>query len=136
MEFDVRAHSIELDDANRDYAEAKIGKAVNKMLRGADARVDVEVSESPVGSGKTRVKVHVVIAHAPSETVTADEGEVRAAIDVAADKIGRTLRRSKEKRRDRARAPAAERDPFPSAPADDDGEADADADADADALTL
>ena len=82
MEFVVRAHSVKMDYASRDYAEAKIGKAVAKMTRGSNARVDVEVSKSTHGTGKTRVKVHVVIPHVPSETVHADESEMKAAIDV------------------------------------------------------
>lgn len=120
MEFVVRAHSVEMDEASRDYAEAKIGKAVAKMTRGSSARVDVEVSKSPVGTGQTRVKVHVVIPHVPSETVHADEVEMKAAMDVAADKIGRALRRHKEKRRDRARATGPVRDPYAPAGTEDD----------------
>ncbi|MCP4873162.1 MAG: ribosome-associated translation inhibitor RaiA [Proteobacteria bacterium] len=122
MEFVVRAHSVKMDDASRDYAEAKIGKAVAKMTRGSNARVDVEVSKSTHGTGKTRVKVHVVIPHVPSETVHADESEMKAAIDVAADKISRALRRHKEKRRDRARATGPVRDPYAPAGDDDDGD--------------
>ncbi len=108
MEFVVRAHSVELDEKTRAYAEAKIGRTVSKMLRGTGSRVDVEVTEAP---HQARVKVHVSIPHAPSETVHADQSDIKSAIDVAADKIGRALRRNKEKRRDKARTTGPVRDP-------------------------
>jgi ribosomal subunit interface protein len=134
MEFVVRAHSVDLDEATRDYAEAKIGRVVTKMLRTTGARVDVEVTGQAGGAGQTRVKVHVVIPHATSETVHADGDDPRAAIDIAADKIGRALRRNKEKRRDRARATGPVRDPR--TPANDDDIDDDDVDVDAETIPL
>ncbi|MEE2827990.1 MAG: ribosome-associated translation inhibitor RaiA [Myxococcota bacterium] len=105
MEFHVRAHSVDIDQATRVYAEEKIGRTVEKFL-GNTGRVDVEVTEIARGSGPhlARVKVHVAIPHAPSQTVHVDDSEIRAAIDLCSDKVARAIKRSKQKRRSKARS--------------------------------
>jgi ribosomal subunit interface protein len=104
MEVNVRAHSFDLSDRSRQYAESKIGRSVTKLVKGG-APVDVEVSEQNKGTGPSlvRVKVSVAIPRSKPAVVTAEDGEIRAAIDLAADKIGRALRRTKEKRRGKGR---------------------------------
>ncbi len=103
MEVNVRAHSFDLSDGARAYAEAKIGRSVTKVVRGG-SRVDVEVSEqSKGGAPLARVKVAVAVPRGKPAVVTAENIDVRAAIDSAADKIGRALRKTKEKRRGKGR---------------------------------
>ena len=104
MQFQIRAHDVHVDDATREYAEAKIGKAVQKILGSGGQRIDVEFSqEGHKGAPEHRVSVHVYIPHNKTQVVTVDDPEMRAAIDVAADKIGRAVRRATNRRRDRAR---------------------------------
>ena len=104
MEVNVRAHSFDLSDRSRSYAESKIGRSVTKLVKGG-APVDVEVSEQNKGGGPSlvRVKVSVAIPRSKPAVVTAEDAEIRAAIDLAADKIGRALRKTKEKRRGKGR---------------------------------
>ncbi len=104
MEVNVRAHSFDLSDSARQYAESKIGRSVTKVVRGG-SRIDVEVSEQSKGGGPSlaRVKVSVAVPRSKPAVVTAEDSDVRAAIDSAADKIGRALRRTKEKRRGKGR---------------------------------
>ena len=105
MDFKVRAHSIQLTDEDRDYAEKKIGKAVQKILGTAGNSVDVEISNLDNGKGAplSRVKVNVYVPHAKSISVHVDNPEVKAAIDIAADKIWRAVKRVRQKRRDSRR---------------------------------
>jgi ribosomal subunit interface protein len=105
MQLNVRAHSVDLDNSDRAYATEKIGRVVEKFL-GKSGRVEVEFSEISKGGGHnlSRVKVHVAIPHAPSETVHVDDTEIRAAIDLCADKLARAIKRNKEKRRSQARS--------------------------------
>ena len=105
MQLKVRAHSVDLNNSDRAYAEEKIGRTVEKFL-GKSGRVDVEVSEVSKSGGHnlSRVKVHIAIPHAPSETVHVDDEKVRAAIDLCADKVARAIKRNKQKRRDQARS--------------------------------
>ncbi len=105
MDFKVRAHSIQLKPEDRDYAEKKIGKAVQKILGSDGNHVDVEVSALDGGKGAhlTRVKVNVHVPHAKTISVHTDDQDVRAAIDVAADKIWRAVKRLRQKRRDNRR---------------------------------
>jgi|GEM_PF-1921422 len=113
MDFKVRAHSIQLSGEDREYAEKKIGKAVQQILGSAGNSVDVEISNLDNGKGAplSRVKVNVYVPHAKAISVHEDNPDVRAAIDVAADKIWRAVKRVKQKRRDsrhsRGGAPAA-----------------------------
>lgn len=102
MDCTVRAHSIQLDDEIRDYARKKITRSVQKILKGQTTNVDIEISNQDQGKGKprSRVKVNVHVPHAKSLSVSVDDPDVKAAIDGAADKIWRAVKRIKQKRRD------------------------------------
>ena len=105
MDFQVRAHSIHLNDETRDYARKKIGKAVEKILGTVACKVDVEVSNLDHGKGapSSRVKVVVFVPHAKSVSVQVEDADVKAAIDLSADKIWRALKRLRQRRRDLSR---------------------------------
>ena len=104
MQFQIRAHDVHVDDATRDYAEAKIGKAVQKILGSGGQRVDVEFTQQGhSGAQEHRVAVHLYVPHSKPHVVTVNDPDMRAAIDVAADKIGRAVRRATNRKRDRAR---------------------------------
>ena len=124
MQLNVRAHSVDLDNSDRAYATEKIGRIVEKFL-GKSGRVNVEFSEISKGGGHnlSRVKVHVAIPHASSETVHVDDPEIRAAIDLCADKLARVIKRNKQKRRTQARSGSFPSLKVPPPPIEDDTEA-------------
>ena len=104
MQFQIRVHDVHVDDSIRDYAEAKIGRAVQKILGSGGHRVDIEFSqEGQRGAPDHRVAVHLFVPHGKPHVVSVSDPDMKAAIDVAADKIGRAVRRATNRRRDRAR---------------------------------
>ncbi len=102
MDCTVRAHSIQLDDETRDYARKKITRSVEKILGKQNVTVDIEISNLDQGKGKplSRVKVGVLVPQAKPLSVQVEDQDVKAAIDAAADKIWRAVKRNKQKRRD------------------------------------
>lgn len=105
MEFHLRAHAVEIDDATRLYARQKIGGAVHQVLGKEGSRVDVEIASLNHGHGvpRHRVSVHVFVPHGRTPVVTVEDGDVRAAIDIAADKAWRAVKELRQRRRDLAR---------------------------------
>ena len=106
MELRVRAPKGTIKPSTRAYAEEKIGRAVEKILGKDSSRVDVEIEDLANGTGAPmiRVKVNVFVPQNKSHVVSVDDPEVRAAIDLVADKITRTVKRSKNRRRDKTRS--------------------------------
>ena len=104
MDFHLRAHAVAVNDADRSYAERKIGGALKKILGNSASKVDVEVTQRNKRSGKPghRVAVHVFIPHAKTQVVHADGESVKESIDLAADKVARAVRRERNRRRDKA----------------------------------
>ena len=104
MDITIRAHSVDLDARTREYIEDKVSRGVGKLVTG-QARIEVEVSEEGPNHGAEtiRVKIHAVLPHTPSSTVHAADGDVRAATDVAVDKIVRAIRKTVARKRDKAR---------------------------------
>ncbi len=102
MDCTVRAHSIQIDDDTRNYATKKITRSVEKILGGQSVSIDIEISNLDKGKGRplSRVKVNVRVPQAKSLSVHVDDQDVRAAVDGAADKIWRAVKKIKQKRRD------------------------------------
>ncbi len=105
MEFNLRAPSTQIDNADREYAERKLTHALSKVLGRSGARVDVEVSSPSQSSGKplTKVDVHVFIPKSKKQVVKVQAEELRECIDLATDKIMRAVKRSRNRRRDKMR---------------------------------
>ncbi len=105
MNFILRAHSVELGDGTREYAAEKIGGAVEQVLGRESSKVDVEIAALNHGPGVTkhRVSVHVFVAHGGTPVVTVEHEDIRAAIDLASDKIWRAVKELRQRRRDKAR---------------------------------
>jgi len=105
MEFNLRAHSISVQESDRTYAETKLTTALKKVLGGITARVDVEVSAPSHSSGKPlmEVDVHVFIAKSKTQVVKVKAEELRECIDLATDKVMRAVKRDRNKRRDKMR---------------------------------
>jgi ribosomal subunit interface protein len=109
MNFVLRAHSVDLGEGTRAYAAEKIGGAVEQVLGREGSKVDVEVTALNHGPGVTRhrVAVHVHVAHGGTPVVTVEDEDIRAAIDVASDKIWRAVKELRQRRRDKARGQGA-----------------------------
>lgn len=105
MEFHLRAHAVDIDDATRIYAREKIGGAVHQVLGKEGSRVDVEIAALNHGHGapRTRVSVHVFVPHGRTPVVTVEDEDIKAAIDIAADKAWRSVKELRQRRRDLAR---------------------------------
>ena len=132
MQFQIRAHDVHVDDSIREYAENKIGKAVQKILGSGGHRVDVEFSQEGTGAPDHRVSVHLFVPHRKPHVVTVNDPDMKAAIDVAADKIRTAARRGTQKRRDKARkGPTGEMAAI-ARPLDPEADADLDAEIEAD----
>jgi ribosome-associated translation inhibitor RaiA len=102
MELQVRTPHAIVKQSTRAYAEQKIGAALQKILGKEGSRADVEIADLGNGRGAPlmRVSVHVTVPHAKPHSVSADDPDVGAAIDLAADKILRAVKRDRQKRRD------------------------------------
>ena len=119
MELQVRTPHADVKNGTKAYAEDKIGGALKKVLGKEGSRTDVEIADLSNGHGAPlmRVSVHVKVPHGKPHTVHVEDADVHAAIDLAADKIFRAVKRDREKRRDRQRhsqynLPAMEQVPF------------------------
>ncbi len=106
MEIQVRTPHANLKKSTKAYAEQKIGAALEKVLGQEGSRGDIEISDLSNGHGAPliRVSVHVTIPRSKSHTVHAEDGDVGAAIDLAADKILRAVKRNLQKKRSRQRS--------------------------------
>ena len=103
MQFQIRAHDVHVDDSTRTYAEAKIGREIQKILGSGGHRVDIEFSQEGHGAPDHRVAVHLFVPKGKPHVVTVSDPDMKAAIDLASDKIGRAIKRATTRRRDRAR---------------------------------
>ncbi len=105
MEIHVRTPHAKIKKATRAYAEQKIAAALAKVAGEEGPRADIEISDLSNGSGapRMRVSVHVFLPRRKGQTVQAEDADVGAAIDLAADKILRAVKRNRQKRRDRQR---------------------------------
>ena len=110
MEFNLRAHSITVQESDRTYAETKLTTALKKVLGGSTARVDVEVSAPSRSSGKplTEVDVHVFIARAKTQVVKVKAEELRdvvAAYLIDVERVGDDLCALSQREKIRAAGP-------------------------------
>lgn len=124
MEIQIRAPHADIKKGVRAYAEQKIGGALQKVVGKEGSKLDIEISDLSNGTGapSMRVSVHVSIPHSKTVVVHAEDGDVGAAIDLAADKALRAVVRVRKKRRDRQRASHYSLPAVPPTPYDDDEE--------------
>jgi ribosome-associated translation inhibitor RaiA len=122
MEIQVRTPHASVKKGTKGYAELKIGGALEKVLGKDGSRADIEIADLSNGHGapQMRVSVHVTIPHNKPHTVHAENAEVGAAIDLAADKILRAVKRTREKKRDRQRHSSYNLQAVPPGPIDED----------------
>ena len=105
MEIQVRSPHADIKKSTVAYAEQKIGAALEKVAGKEGSRADIEIADLSHGRGAPlmRVSVHVSLPQSKFQTVQVEDADVGAAIDLAADKIHRAIKRTRQRRRDRQR---------------------------------
>ena len=102
MNIEYQARNFSMDQAVRDYAAGKLAKALKFLEEPVDIRVTLEVE-------KHRKIAELHVAHRHGVLQAAEEtDEMRDAINLAADKIEKQARRSREKHQARRRRAARE----------------------------
>jgi len=97
MNIDFVAHSVQLDDSIRDYAQNKLSK-LTKFL---DEPIEIRVS---LAQERHRCLAELRVAHRFGLIQAAEEtDDVRDAINLAVDKAGKQARRSRKKFMDKRR---------------------------------
>lgn len=97
MNIDFVAHSVQLDDQIRDYAESKI----NKLTRFLDEPIEIRVSLAQEGH---RNLAEIRVAHKHGLIQAAEEtDELLDSINMAVDKAQKQARRSRKKFIDKRR---------------------------------
>lgn len=102
MNTKIHTHQLDMSDALREYAVKHIEELVTRIYNKQNPTLDIEFSDVSAGREKMcKVTLHVP----PGKTLVASAQDVNpyAAVDLAAEKISRELRRFKEKRQDAAR---------------------------------
>ena len=97
MNIDFVAHSVQLDDSIRDYAESKLSK-LTKFL---DEPIEIRVS---LAQERHRCLAELRVAHRFGLIQAAEEtDDVLDSINLAVDKAGKQARRSRKKFMDKRR---------------------------------
>jgi len=105
MKIDMQARHFSLTKALRNHIKRRLGFA---LCAGTDQiqRIKVHLSDTngPKGAADKRCKIQLVVPRIPDIVVEDTEANLYAAIDRAANRAGRTLRRRLMRRRDQFRA--------------------------------
>lgn len=102
MNTKIHTHQLDMSDALREYAVRHIEELVARIYNKQNPTLDIEFSDVSAGREK-QVKVTLHIPHGKTLVASAQDANPYAAVDLAADKISRELRRYKEKQLDTAR---------------------------------
>lgn len=101
----IRAADVEVDRADRDYIQRKLGRKLGKF--GADIdRVSVRIEDinGPRGGGDKRCRIKVVLRRLPSVVVEEQHAALQAAMDGALERVGQTVTRQLQRRRVKSRS--------------------------------
>ena len=97
MNIKIHTHQLDMSDPLRAYAERHIAESISHFFKEQAARLDIEF-EDAVGGREKRCQVTVWVPHGKTLVASAEDANPYAAVDLAAEKISRELRRYKEKR--------------------------------------
>ena len=104
MQLQVKGRNLEVSDAIRDYAEAKLGK-LERQLK--DPRVELELAvERNPSIAANHVAEATIWTKGPVLRAREASSDMRASIDQLVDKLERQVTRYKRKGRDRRRRAA------------------------------
>ena len=105
MKIDMQAKHFTLTRALRDHVQRRLGFALSTGSHHLQ-RVLVRLSDSngPRGGTEKRCSIQLILPHQANIVVEGTESSLYAAIDRAAHRAGRTLRRRLTRHRDQYRA--------------------------------
>lgn len=96
----IRAAGVEIDRADRDYLQRKLGRKLGKF--GADIeRVSVRIEDinGPRGGGDKRCRIKAVLRGLPPVVVEEQHSALQAAMDGALERVAHTVTRQLQRRR-------------------------------------
>jgi len=102
MNTKIHTHQLDMSDALREYAIRHIEELVARIYNKQNPSLDIEFADVSGGREK-KVKVTFHVPHGKTLVASAQDANPYAAVDLAADKISRELRRYKEKMLDAQR---------------------------------
>ncbi len=105
MKIEMQARNFQITKPLRNHIKKRLGFALNAGTEQIQ-RVLVRLSDinGPRGGADKRCKIHLVIPRVPDIVVEDTEANLYAAIDRAANRAGRALRRRVTRHRDQYRA--------------------------------
>ena len=102
MRLHLSGHHVDVTQALRSYVERKLGRIVRRFDRVIEVQCTLTVDKLRHRAEST------VFARGPTVHAAAEADDMYAAIDALADKLGRRVRKQKERIRDH-RAPEAQK---------------------------
>jgi putative sigma-54 modulation protein len=104
MQFQVKGRNLEVSDAIRSYAEAKLGKLERQLT---DPRIELELAvEKNPSIAANNVAEATIWTNGPVLRAREASGDMRASIDQLVAKLERQISRYRTRRRDRRRRAA------------------------------
>lgn len=101
MDIDIRAHALRLSAANRQHVEHRVGQALDRFERKLRVvTVLVEDLNGPKHGADKRCRIRARGDRGLSALAQATDVSIEAAVDRAADAIGRNVARAVGRRRD------------------------------------
>jgi putative sigma-54 modulation protein len=116
MQFQVKGRNLEVSDAIRSYAEAKLSKLERQLT---DPRVELELAvERNPSIPQNQVAEATIWTNGPVLRAREASADMRASIDQLVDKLERQIGRYRTRARDRRRRAARANGPAPDTIAD------------------
>ena len=111
MQFQVKGRNLEVSDAIRSYAEAKLGKLERQLT---DPRIELELAvEKNPSIAANNVAEATIWTNGPVLRAREASGDMRASIDQLVAKLERQINRYRTRGRDRRRRAARANSPTP-----------------------
>lgn len=97
MQVIIKGRNIELTPALKSYVEEKIGKISRYFVKGTKIEVELGVEKNPSISDNQTVEVTVFANHSSVIRAKQSSPDMYASIDNIVDKLGKRLKKYKEK---------------------------------------
>jgi putative sigma-54 modulation protein len=109
MQVEIRGHNIKITDGIHEYAQEKLGRLDRYLPRIADIRLDLSRQNSKRGGDTTIAQITLrhqrgAILRSEERVPGEDRDAVKAAINLAVDKMYRRIERFKGRQRDSRKA--------------------------------
>jgi ribosome hibernation promoting factor len=115
MRLQVKGKNVEVSDAIRTYAEEKLGRLERQLADPARVELELAVEKNP-SIADNHVAEATIWTKGPVLRAKEASGDMRASIDLLADKLERQVIRYRQKRRRRGRGTGNGKTPETNAP--------------------